>query len=312
MGVVPLAASEYSLATIESTYVKTGSYSLRIEDAGYARFAVSGTPTSLYVSVWCRLASNNDAKRVRVYVETGHYVEVRHNPTTEAWDIYVNNSLEASGSIVRAFETWHHLQVYFNIANSGEVTVKVDGVEDASFSGDTMPGATGGIEYVYLYADAGGVSHHYNYFDDFSFGTGDWGGDLRGGIIVPDGDDSVEWTPSTGTDNHDVVNEIPASDSDYITSGSSSEKDVYTLGDWDGAGKTPQFCTAWVRAKKTTASSRQLQHGVDSSGTEELATLYDLSTSFVFYPYVVEDDPDGGGAFSDAVIDALKAVVNSG
>lgn len=310
MGVVPLAASEYNLATISSTYVKTGVYSLRIEDSGHARFAVPDTPTSLYVSVWCRPHSGNDPTRIRVYLDSGHYVDAYRNHSTNTWDVYVNGSSEASGSIVTSDDVWQHVQVHFDIANSGEVTIKVDGVEDASFSGDTMPGATGNIEYVYLYVDNAGVSHRYSYWDDLSFGTGDWGGDIRFDAIVPDADDSVEWTPSTG-DNYTTVDEIPASDSDYVSAGSPSLKDKYTLGNWPSTNKTPHMVTEWVRVWKAAADGSAIDIGIDSGGTEESAGSFNITTTAVNYYHVFDDDPSTGSPWAASGINALKAFIES-
>lgn len=309
MGVVPLAASEYNLATISSTYVKTGVYSLRIEDLGHARFAVPDTPTSLYVSVWCRPDSTTVYKAIRAHIETGHLVEVRRE-TGDTWDIYVDGSLEASGSIVTSDSTWQHIQVYFDIANSGEVTVKVDGVEDATFSGDTMPGATGGIEYISAFVESAGAGTALLWIDDLSFGTGDWGGDIRFDAIVPDADDSVEWTPSTG-DNYTTVDEIPASDSDYVSAGSPSLKDKYTLGNWPSTNKTPHMVTEWVRVWKAAADGSAIDIGIDSGGTEESAGSFNITTTAVNYYHVFDDDPSTGSPWAASGINALKAFIES-
>jgi len=297
-----------------TTYVKTGTYSLRTYSGssitGYARVDVVDHASALVdVGAYVRPDSGSNANRTRVqaYLDDGTYLDIRLN-TDFKWDAYVNNVLVASGSQVVAVDTWHNIQVRFYADDAGYIKTRVDGVDDIDYSGDTKPSTSTTFDYVNLFLS---TANQDVLWDDITIGTGDWPGDIRYDLLVPDSDDSVEWTPSTGVDNYALVDEVPPSDVDYVSSGSSGEIDRYTLGDWSGGAKTPQFLVAWVRAKKDIAGTRQLSHGLRSGGSEDLAGAYDLTTDFDYYYHLVTDDPDGGGSLDNTVINALKFVLEA-
>ena len=317
MGVIPLASDHYpSGVIINSTadYVKTGTYSIRVTSSTtterWIRTPVPIVTSQLYISayVW-----NNTIGYVSLgaVLDSGEVVELRKYAASNTWDLYVDGSLVQAGSISVPNEQFQHVQVYFNIDDSGSVASKIDGVDDIDYSGDTQPGAGNTIEYVRMLQD--GITNYsgQSYWDDFSFGLGDWGGDIRFDAIVPNADDSVEWTPSTGADNYALVDERPPSAVDYVSAGSPGLTDVYGLGDWSGTAKTPQFVTAWAYAKKDVAGDIQLQLFVDSNGEESAGSPLDLSTADAYYYHLAATDPDTDGAWSDSAIDALKIGVRS-
>lgn len=314
MGAIPLVSSNYtSEVIINSTadYVKTGTYSLRITSSittdKWARTLVPVTTSQLYISahVW-----NNAIGYVSlgVILDSGEVVELRKYAASNTWDLYVDGSLVQAGSVSVSNEQFQHVQVYFNIDNSGSVVSKIDGTDDIDYSGDTQPGTGNTIEYVHQLQNGNSGR---SYWDDFSFGTGDWGGDIRFDGLMPNGDDSVQWTPSTGVGNYALVDERPPSTVDYVSAGSPGLEDLYDLADWPGTAKTPQFVTAWAYAKKDVAGDIQLQLFVNSNGSESSGGSLDLSTSDAYYYHVAATDPDGDGAWTDNAIDALKIGVRS-
>jgi len=301
------SGSSGALSTIT---VHTGTYSLVL---GYNHFATMTftAQNGVYISLWLYMDGNDD-----YYFEfrksSTALVHVKRNTSSQAWDVYrgAGAALLASGSIVTVASSWYHIQVHITIHDTtGVVETWIDGVQDINFSGDTQPGSdtTGDTLYIYQYL-SGAL-----YIDDITVGD-EAGGqlpDIRYDLLVPDGDDSVEWTPSTGVDNYALVDEVPPSDVDYVSVGSPNFTDVYTLGDWSGSAKTPQFLVAWVRAKKDVAGARQLSHGLRSGGSDDLTGAYNLTTDFKYYDHIITDDPDGGGALDDTVIDGLKFVLES-
>jgi hypothetical protein len=312
MGAVPQITINKSLATINSnvTYVKTGTYSLRLQGDTYVnawvKTPVPVTTSTLYVS--CQIHTGGNYPSLGVILDSGEVVEIRKSPTNYTWDLYVGGSLVEAGSIVTLDSQFQQLQVYFNIDNSGQVTTKIDGVEDIDYSGDVQPGVGNTIAYVQQFQRLGFII---SYWDDFSFGLGDWGGDIRFDALVPNGDYSVQWTPSTGVNNYALVDERPPSTVDYVSTGSPGLEDLYDLADWSGTAKTPQFVMAWAYAKKDVAGDIQLQLFVDSNGNESSGGSLDLSTSDVYYSHLAATDPDGSIAWLDNAIDALKIGIRS-
>lgn len=317
MGAIPVTSDNYTPDVVinsRASYVKTGTYSLGVKSnttaERWARVPVPVITSQLYVStyVW-----NNTIGYVSLgaILDSGEVVELRKYATGLTWDLYIDGSLVQAGSISVPNEQFQQVQVYFNIDNSGGVASKIDGVDDIDYSGDTQPGTGSTITHVRQLQD--GVINHsgQSYWDDFSFGLGDWGGDVRFDALLPNGDNSVQWTPSTGADNYALVDERPPSTADYVSAGSPGLEDLYDLADWSGTAKTPQFVTAWAYAKKDVAGDIQLQLFVDSNGEESAGSPLDLSTADAYYYHLAATDPDTDGAWSDSAIDALKIGVRS-
>jgi len=313
MGAIPLTSSDYTRASINSTTVKTGTYSLKLESVGFpfhawAWYAVPVETSALYVSGNVYTNAGSGFASLGVILDSGEIVELRKDVTNHTWDLYVDGSLVQAGSIAVPNGQFQNVQAYFDIGNSGAVATKVDGVDDIDYSGDTQPGSGSTISYVQQYQAAEGVI---SYWDDLSFGTGDWGGDIRFDGLVPNGDDSVQWTPSTGADNYALVDEIPPSTADYVSTGTTAQTDKYVLGDWSGSAKTTQFVMGWVYTKKDAAGAIQLRVLVDSSGDEDVSDALDLLTADAYYSHLVQLDPHTSGSWADSGIDAMKIGIRS-
>jgi len=309
------AVDYYGQLAMSTSVVHTGVYSMCIQAYGsgairYIQYHTSAG-SEIYIGVWAYLLYTTYPARVRVYLTDGNFLEVKYE-SGNTWNAYVNGGLVESGSVTVNVNEWHHLQVRFKVDDSvGVIQTKIDGVSDVDYSGDTKPGSSSTLEHIWLIMGGSGTIRRDVYYDDFVYGTGDWPGDIRFQVMVPDGDDTAEWIPSTGVDNYALVDEIPPSDADYVTSGSSGQKDLYTMDSWDGTLKTPQFLVQWIRAKKDSAGTRQLQMVVDSNGTEDAGDAFDLTTDYAYYNRVIEEDPDTSSAWTESAINALKAGMES-
>lgn len=310
--IVPSAdVNNVDRVSISTTSVKTGTYALLLHDdpASWMRFAVSGSPSDYYVSVWCypyEVFGTDQAMRIYVYLSDGNTVGVRID-TTGYWDAFVGNTNVASGTI-QTNNAWHHVQLHVIIADAGTIETKIDGISDISYSGDTKPGAVTDIDYVYLY---GGDQFDDSVYDDLSLGTGGWPGDIRYEALLPNADTATEqWDLSAGADSYALVDEVPPDDADYIYTGTDAKDTVVALADWDGTNKTPQFTTAWVRAWKDEAAGHQVAV-IDSDGTvTNVGSFQDLLTSATYLKKLMTTAP-GGGAWTDADADNLQIGVRS-
>lgn len=313
MGAVPVLSANRLNATADAVTVKTGVYSLKLVGsstvgAGYVYWTRSGN--YLDVGAWVNPRGTPTYPiRIELILNNADIVDVRYED--DRWNAYVKAVKVATGTIITTAQTWQHVQVRFYIADSGYIKTKIDGVADIDYSGDTLPSGAASIATFRL-RQSGGAVQFISYFDDIVFGTGDWPGDIRFDRIVPDSDDTAEWTPSAGGDNYALVDEIPPSDADYVTGGSvPTVTDKYTLSDWSGTAKTPQFVVAWARAQKDTAGTIQLDLGVDSNGTEDTTGGEDISTTYEYYDHISVLNPDGDVAWDEAAIDALKVVIRT-
>ena len=306
-----ITAANRNRAYILTTPVHSGTYVLHLDSGynaqyGWARFPVAGTPSELYVGVWVR-PDGNYYGEIGFYVTSGHYVGLRHDGTY--WDAYVDGSKVADGTCAHAGASWHLVELHVIVGDSGTIESRVDGVVDITYSGDTKPGATTAISYVRLYQYVTGLGNDADsYWDDFTMGTGGWPGDIRyASALVPNADTAQkDWTPSTGVDNYAMVDEKPPSDADYVSAGSVNFKDLYTLSNWSaGANEEPRFIVDWVRAKKDVADSCFMEYIVKSGSTESSSGSFALTTDFVYYGRVLDNDPDTAAEWTANAINAL-------
>lgn len=291
--------------SIVSDPVHTGVYSLFLSYNGTMYADLSSAQNEVYGTVW-------------IYNGNLEHLEVRHDATTiirfaynnGCWDAYRGTSvLIASGTKPIPNGIWYCFQFHVTVDDSsGIVETWVDGVADIDFTGDTKPGSDTTINKLYAFQNVAGAA----YLDDITVATTQYG-DIRYDALQPDGDDTAEWAPSAGIDNYAMVDEIPYSDADYVTSGSppAGHTDKYTLENWPATGKSPQFCMCWARAWKTDAGARQIEHGVDSGGVEDTSGYYDIATSPDFYAHPVESDPFTSGSFTPDSINNLKFLLRS-
>ena len=195
------------------------------------------------------------------------------------------------------------------IDNSGTIETKIDGTADISYNGDTYLSGSSNVEYVRMYVDARTYNTDIFYFDDVLVGTGDWPGDIRfAPAIVPDGDTAQkDWTPSTGSVNWDMVDEVPPNDDDYVSVGSANHKDLYTVSDWTpGTNEEAQFLVDWMRAKKESAESVMLRSVIKSGGVESSGGSLDLTTDYAYYSRIIDTEPSTGSSWTEATINAIE------
>jgi hypothetical protein len=303
-------------AAIATTPVKTGTYSMRISGPsggaqGWITFERSVPSEYLDLAVWVYPHAGDTANRIILTLDDAHTLSLRRYEDTKTWDFYVDNSLAESGTIETLTDAWQHIQLRAFIDGSGYFQTKIDGVPDIDFSGDTQPDTGTDVESVKIWNQGVSNYEYVMYIDDVVYGTGDWPGDIRFDALVPNGDSSVQWTPSTGSDNYALVDERPPSTADYVSAGSPGLEDLYDLADWSGTAKTPQFVMAWAYAKKDVAGDIQLQLFVDSNSSESSGSPLDLTTTDAYYSHLAATDPNGSIAWLDNAIDALKIGIRS-
>ena len=303
-------ASSLVNVTVSATEKHTGARSLLINDhASWARWAIEGTPTDPSVSVWVFLkgsfnsnGTGNDYSNIRFHLTSGEYVDLRWNGAMHTYDAYVNGALFKAGTIAVTVNTWFHVQFYAQIAHAGNIGVKIDGHESINWPGDTLPGVSDAVDYLYIYSGAHTIQQ--DYIDDLVWGSGGYLGDLRCVDIMPDADTAQDdWTP-TGASNAASINEVPPSDASYNEVNTDAQADELDLGDFDGVTYTPVAVTAWARAWMLAATGDSLKVGVVSNAVE-VTTTSALSTAAQYYFHTEDENPDGPVPWDDAAIDAL-------
>lgn len=295
-----------------------GNYMIRLS-GGWWR-VVSVNDTEVYAAIWLNPrdfwsffgGNSGDGCRIQAELADGTLVELKWDETDKTFDFYVDGTKEEDGTNLGLAddEAWFLLEVYFSIANAGGACQAfMDGDEIINFSGDTQPGATDQIAYFRIFSS---MSFRNAHIDDITIRDDQFPGDVRYDALVPNGDDTAQWTPSTGVDNYALVDEVPASDSDYNESSSDGDQDLYDMSDWDDTEKTPVAVVHWVRAFKDSAEDQKVIHLLQSGVTLESSAAKAILTSARYSHEIHMQDPNAGpGAWTDAAIDALLTGVES-
>ena len=107
-------------------------------------------------------------------------------------------SLKATGNTVLLRDMWYVVELHLTISDSGVFEVRLDGVSEISWSGDTQPGSDTDIDTVELNCP----TNNDVYYDDFFIITPSgytdltWADRARIAYLPPTGDDTTNWSSS--------------------------------------------------------------------------------------------------------------------
>lgn len=220
------------------------------------------------------------------------------NVGTLAWsDVDGTLSLAGgSGTAAVILNTWYYFEIAVDKVNS-QVRLYVNNELDLTV---TLPStATYLTSYVVTWASGAGTK----YLDDLiviDSSTGqyvDRVGPIQITQRLPDTDFAQAWSPSSGTNHWDLVDNQPPLDTSYLQSNTSGATDKFT-----SATAVPNADVVaiglTVLNKKTDIDGRQLGMIMGDTTTVEVIDT-DLSTSLKYSTAVFETQPDGS-AWSQA------------
>jgi len=228
----------------------------------------------------------------------------------------VGTSAVATGSYSQTLDgSWHLLEIHIKLDNSvGVIETKLNGILVASFSGDTIPSTITTIDRMYI-GDA--ASTYDVYYDDIAIndasGSVDnsWCGDGHVIALTPSGvGNASELTPSSGSVNYLMVDEVPSDgDTTYVSGSVAETKDLYNFTPTGLYSGSHVVLRAFVetRTRDTSGSApfaTVIQSG--SSVVEETAQYTTLS----YASYKGTDNylnPATGLAWTVDELDALQA-----
>lgn len=289
-------ANDYSNIGVSTSDVHTGGYRLNLATGGAAtnwvRFAASGSNDELWASVFLKPSGLGKSFQIEFELNDGTLVGVR-KPTgvgNTNMEAYVDGSMVGTaGTFDLSTGVYYLFELHVLVANTnGKIQLKINGNTDIDYTGDTQPGATSAIDYLRLTIVT--VSADLSRVDDITIRDDDWAGDIRYISQVPDGDDTANWTPSTGMDNYALVDEIAPSDSDYVESSTDTQQDLYTFDDYT-QNNSIAHVVQWVRGKTDTNGGEIVMQCKSGATTSEESTS-GLGTSFEYHSRILETDPD--------------------
>jgi len=207
--------------------------------------------------------------------------------------------------------TFYNFEISATIhATTGTATVRMNGVNVITFTGNTKAGGTldtidgfgiganGGMTCVVddLYiCDSTGPAPNNTFL-----------GDVRVQTIVPNGaGSSTQFTPSSGA-NYTTVDELPYSASDHVQGDTSGLRDTYTLSDLPSVGAIYGVQNNVV-AKKTDASSISLRPAIKSGASVYYGSPVSLGTADVTLKDLRAVDPNTSAPWTLPDVNSLEA-----
>jgi len=220
-----------------------------------------------------------------------------------------NASVIATGTIpIRVLKAYLIELRYKPLNSGGVITVKVDGVQDINYSGDT----TAGLEEIKIF-HLGGLSgvDAYTQFDDIVVDNANWIGNTKLGIIVPNGTGTTNnWTASAGN-AWDCLNEIPPVDTDYVYSNTTNQIATYAMTTIASMNSVKSIQLQGRAAYEGSPTPTKIQLGVRASGTDYFATDFSPGVGFGMLTKILELNPADSAAWEQADIDALEVGVKA-
>jgi len=204
-----------------------------------------------------------------LYKDATAIFQLKRNGTSYKLEAYVGSTLVATGNTPLDFSTTHLIEVRVKVADSGGIIqVKLNGVLDIDYSGDTKPGTDTQFNLFYL-GSAYGSSYGHGWYDDLVVDDAAWIGDTKiQGIKPTAAGNSAQWTPSAGS-NFQCVDEVPPDDADYVETNTAAILDTHTFGDLVGSIQAIKCVQVHARSMKEGAPTPQnLQLAVRSGATD--------------------------------------------
>ena len=205
---------------------------------------------------------------------------------------------------------WQYFEFYVLSDNSaGAWELKINGITmDTATGQDTRSSGTSGTRQVRLFGTTIGPFFDNLYVDDAGFR-----GIRRVDHILPNGDDSIAWTPDSGTTNYTQVDEDPPDDDTaYVEDSTLTNQDLYDyeahtdLDSVDGLQVNTQ-----VRLTDATPFSLKTLVKSGSTTSADAGTAIG-GTSYEWLSRISEINPDTTNPWTPAEINSAKFGVETG
>jgi hypothetical protein len=273
--------------------------SLRVQN-GWVAPTLSGAPFTVLFSAFDLILYNDydvtqlqfefwdeSAASVQCYLKTAL------NQTTLGYDLqlYRGAALLYTWTGVLQQNLWQHVSLRCKIdPTSGSVTLAVNGVDKGTFTGNTQNTANTRVDRFRVNMTANNERVN---IDNWVIAAGLATDSLLPvarvyGALMPNANVAVQWTPSTGQ-NWQTVDEIPPSDTDYNSTSTSGNRDVFSHAAPASVGDT--VLAVRVNARAYADASDQIQNLVRVSGTDYYGAAKSPTASYFSYGYLWQNNP---------------------
>lgn len=321
-----------SAYTINGSAGRNGTAGLRLNDVTF--FSAQGIPVILPSNITGKIIVGfavNMALRASEQclctIQDGTTIQCSVNIQTDM-KINVRRGNTGSGTIIAtstnaiAYGAYHYFEVAITVHNTaGTIDVRWDGVNVPGLTGLTSQNTRNGTNNygnrVGLFgapsnAALGGASTIVDVddlyiCDDSGAQNNTFLGDVRVQAVFPSGaGNSNQFTPSTGSNYQTVDETTPNDDTDYNSSSTANDIDLFAMGDITPTSGTIKAVVVWVYCRKDDGGSRTLAPAVRSGGSNSFATTISVGSSYAYYPGIFELDP-ASAAWTVTTVNSIEA-----
>lgn len=224
----------------------------------------------------------------------------------------------SSGHTPIAIATWFHLtaKVVLNSAGAGSVILQLNGVTVLTLTGITTAASTASVARIrFQTATSQSMDVDDLYVCDTVDATATQGhalndflGDLPIQVSFPTADgDTIQWTPSTGS-NWAAVDETPPVTTDNVFTVNSGNRDLYQLGDLTGTVVAVYAVREGLYVAKSDAGSAQIKPVLKENSVVTVDPAQGLATTAgAVYGPLHAVRPSDSAAWTAADVNALQA-----
>jgi hypothetical protein len=130
--------------------------------------------------------------------------------------------------------------------------------------------------------------------------------------LVPNGDVSFNWTPSSGTTGYNLIDNIPPQDEvEYIAAPfPAPAASLFEITNLPPIATSVKAMIVVNRVRKIDGGDGSVQAGLKSGGTTGLGLNRPITTAYTYYEDVFETDPATGNAWTILAANAAQLYFN--
>jgi hypothetical protein len=215
-------------------------------------------------------------------------------------------------------DVWYYLEVEaFVHDTTGFVRVYLDGnllveIENADTRGQ---GGTDLVEMIRFHGNTGGGTSDgpniVNIDDIYVLDDTTRLGQCRVSTLLPNADTAdADWTP-LGAGSHFAEVDDDNGDTSYIASDTIGDLDMFDAQDLAFTPQTVHAVQVSWRARKDDAANREVRSKIRSDAATAQGATRTLTSSYLYYHDVFEQDPDAAGPWTGAAVAAMAIGVET-
>lgn len=254
--------------------------------------------------------------------ENNNHIYISCDPSGYLYAARVDNggdvTVATSSSPVVIANAWYHyeVKVVFDATN-GSIEVRQEGVRKLYVTGirttSNVSGTTASCGNVVIANSGGSGAGPLFYIKDYIVwdGTGAQDNDFFGSCqvykLLPSGDVSLGWTPSTGTTGYNLINETTPDDDTTYISAASALSSTFNLTDTPVDTTSVKSVMVVHRSRKLDGGDGNVKVSLVGSGTEN-GTDRPITTAYTYWFDVFDLAPDGLG-WTKVKADAVEVTI---